>query len=576
MAPRLQILSNVIERLKNLNESATGHLYGVMYKNTLTVLTFTLDVSDDTEFGVNYANLQLSMPAEVYLYGILYLHQPEEKTPDMFQDIDITDNPLFMRYSKHEPEIQSYFYIHQKLEHIDEVEIVNLEDISQQFVYIRLQGTIPLSAQTSNAMEVLEETRRNVASGKIGFNFPLNEIYIFNNENKLKDTSLKELLNMSEKQNGREKTQSPGIVDAIDADILLKISGDKNSEENVKYAPVLQYVKRPFESFECDLHIDAISLINTDINTIELHGALVESLCRNIKLVEKCIEELQKTECSEKLPVPLHFKLQDCGHLFTVVYPPGAHESETVEYRKSLHKALALDLTRPYFRYGNAVQFSGDVQNDAILINPHQAISQNNEKGSLKISTVKGLYAYHHYMQDNFDDSGWGCAYRSLQSIVSWFRLQGYTDVPVPSHQTIQKCLVDIGDKPHSFIGSKDWIGSTEVGFVLQSLLNITVRVLYVSTGEKMPEIVPDLLHHFDTQGTPVMIGGGVLAHTILGVSYDEITEEIKFLILDPHYTGTEHLPTIINKGWCGWKSKDFWRKDTFYNMCLPQRPVCI
>lgn len=67
-----------------------------------------------------------------------------------------------------------------------------------------------------------------------------------------------------------------------------------------------------------------------------------------------------------------------------------------------------------------------------------------------------------------------------------------------------------------------------------------------------------------------------MLAHTILGVSYDQITGDVKFLILDPHYTGRDHLPSIISKGWCGWKSKDFWKKDAFYNMCLPQRPVCI
>ena len=32
------------------------------------------------------------------------------------------------------------------------------------------------------------------------------------------------------------------------------------------------------------------------------------------------------------------------------------------------------------------------------------------------------------------------------------------------------------------------------------------------------------LVHHFKTQGTPVMIGGGVKAHTIIGVKYDDIT----------------------------------------------------
>ena len=34
---------------------------------------------------------------------------------------------------------------------------------------------------------------------------------------------------------------------------------------------------------------------------------------------------------------------------------------------------------------------------------------------------------------------------------------------PVPSIQIIQKTLTEIGDKPTSFIGSKQWIGSVEV-----------------------------------------------------------------------------------------------------------------
>jgi hypothetical protein len=35
---------------------------------------------------------------------------------------------------------------------------------------------------------------------------------------------------------------------------------------------------------------------------------------------------------------------------------------------------------------------------------------------------VQGMYSYHHYWQDRIDDSGWGCAYRSLQTVVSWFK----------------------------------------------------------------------------------------------------------------------------------------------------------
>ena len=33
--------------------------------------------------------------------------------------------------------------------------------------------------------------------------------------------------------------------------------------------------------------------------------------------------------------------------------------------------------------------------------------------------TVQGDYLYYHYMQDSSDDNGWGCAYRSMQTLLS-------------------------------------------------------------------------------------------------------------------------------------------------------------
>lgn len=74
------------------------------------------------------------------------------------------------------------------------------------------------------------------------------------------------------------------------------------------------------------------------------------------------------------------------------------------------------------------------------------------------------------------------------------------------------------------------------------------------------------------------MIGGGVLAYTLLGVAIPSSgdTTQARYLILDPHYIGAESLGTIHSKGWCGWKDIKLFRTDAFYNLCLPQRPQCI
>ena len=54
-----------------------------------------------------------------------------------------------------------------------------------------------------------------------------------------------------------------------------------------------------------------------------------------------------------------------------------------------------------------------------------------------EVSLVYGAYTYYHYMQDKFNDDGWGCAYRSLQTLISWFRLQGYTETKNPTHSQV-------------------------------------------------------------------------------------------------------------------------------------------
>lgn len=65
--------------------------------------------------------------------------------------------------------------------------------------------------------------------------------------------------------------------------------------------------------------------------------------------------------------------------------------------------------------------------------------------------------------------------------------------------------------------------------------------------------------------------GGGVLAHTILGVAWSETTGQIRYLILDPHYTGAEDLGVITDKV-NGLKYRHF----SFYLLVLPHTILTI
>ncbi|XP_029910765.1 ufm1-specific protease 2 isoform X1 [Myripristis murdjan] len=301
---------------------------------------------------------------------------------------------------------------------------------------------------------------------------------------------------------------------------------------------------------------------------------LLEELLHQLCEMEKVsLQHMKGTTL--QVPEPLHFLLPESKGLVTVVYPAGVPDSQLEAHRKELHQRFELPEDRPYFRRANVYRFPNETYRDGYLRNPHLAVTHPSlENGKLYL--VQGIYSYHHYMQDRMDDNGWGCAYRSLQTICSWFQQQGYTERPVPTHKEIQQALVDVGDKQGSFVGSRQWIGSIEVQAVLNQLLSVTSKIMFVSQGSELASKGRELANHFITEGTPVMIGGGVLAHTILGVAWSETTGQIRYLILDPHYTGSEDLQVITDKGWCGWKGPDFWDQTAYYNLCLPQRPKTI
>ncbi|MCO5602254.1 hypothetical protein L7F22_056383 [Adiantum nelumboides] len=250
-------------------------------------------------------------------------------------------------------------------------------------------------------------------------------------------------------------------------------------------------------------------------------------------------------------------------HPISCIYDVSYGESEisTLECRRAVHQRLSLPLDRPLLRVANALHFlpmevatENQKQGRQRLRNVHINIPTGSGVVAGRSSIVQGSYEYYHYLQDNFNDNGWGCAYRSLQTIVSWFKLQHYTFTDVPTHEKIQETLVKIGDKDASFKGSQNWIGAIELSFVLDELLGVSSKILNVRSGAELPEKCRELALHFQTQGTPVMIGGGVLAYTLLGVDYNDTTGDCAFLILDPHYTGGEDLKTIWAGGWCGWK----------------------
>ncbi|RCN33643.1 peptidase family C78, partial [Ancylostoma caninum] len=303
------------------------------------------------------------------------------------------------------------------------------------------------------------------------------------------------------------------------------------------------------------LDVTVPALFGDDPN--DLYLRLIEGLRRRVNgMVHVMLSEMANQGCV--YPTTSHVFLPPGWSCLLHLETPICSEAPQQSFRVRLHKLFNLPLSMPCLRLAQSINFVPS----KLLRSPHLQITNYKSRGV--VATVKGDYNYYHYMQDSIDDAGWGCAYRSLQSIWSWFILNGFTDKPVPGHVDIQRCLVEIKDKEEKFIGSRQWIGSTEIGFVLDHMLGIESRYIVTNSGSEVPERARELMLHFQTVGSPVMIGGAQLAHTILGVDFDENSGECKFLVLDPHYTGSEDIRVVLSKGWCGWKPASFWHTEHF------------
>lgn len=190
-------------------------------------------------------------------------------------------------------------------------------------------------------------------------------------------------------------------------------------------------------------------------------------------------------------------------------------------------------------------------------------------------SLIRGDYFYFHYGCDGQDDRGWGCGYRTVQTLSSWLHMNGFSlNGPRASLAQIQQALVSMQDKPDSFIGSKGWIGTFEASLVLDFLHDVPCKVVHVRGGgaelERMAAV--ELHEHFRVYGSPVMMGGdrdnsskGIVGVcTGAGGSY--------LLVVDPHYYGgPPDRAELQERGWVAWRRVSSLDQDSFYNLCLPQ-----
>ncbi|XP_042329464.1 inactive Ufm1-specific protease 1 [Sceloporus undulatus] len=195
-----------------------------------------------------------------------------------------------------------------------------------------------------------------------------------------------------------------------------------------------------------------------------------------------------------------------------------------------------------------------------------------------RMALVSGSYCYYHYGCDGVDDRGWGCGYRTLQTVCSWLAASAHPretdDHPVPSLKEIQDSLVEMGDKPPSFAGSRDWIGTVEAALCMDHFCAVPGKLIHLPRGQDLGKELETLYAHFQGGGGPVMMGGDRdnSSKGLLGVCSGPKGHHL--LVLDPHYygrAGSLAKAGLQAKGWVCWRELGSFEEGSFYNLCLPQ-----
>ncbi|CAD98638.1 SPAC25H1.04/CG16979-cterm -like; cysteine protease [Cryptosporidium parvum Iowa II] len=204
-------------------------------------------------------------------------------------------------------------------------------------------------------------------------------------------------------------------------------------------------------------------------------------------------------------------------------------------------------------------------------------------KQKLKLPIIYQCYGdfyYYHYNHDNFKDIGWGCTYRSLQMVFSWYLINNYTNKHILTIPEIQDFLRK-NDPTHSNleIGSKIWIGTVEASYLLMMYLGISCKLKYFYDIEEFLKDYNTISDHFQNVSTPIILSIGDYSYLLVAIQISKDPSSpfnpnnVQYLLVDPHYTGKDDPESIYKKNGVSWKNASFFKsisKDKYVNILLP------
>lgn len=183
-------------------------------------------------------------------------------------------------------------------------------------------------------------------------------------------------------------------------------------------------------------------------------------------------------------------------------------------------------------------------------------------------------YKLYHYKIDDFDDIGFGCSYRNIQTILSAYSLKNNINIPnikdiltffYPNYEHIQKKHL--------------WIEPLQISKYLLDTYNIKCNnLLYVMNDKDSQKMLKSdityyiennkiynskqfnniktiINNHFFNSNLPIVIDDGIYSYCVCSISNNSIT------LIDPHTTQNKDIIKI--------KSLEFF-KNKFWMICIP------
>lgn len=135
---------------------------------------------------------------------------------------------------------------------------------------------------------------------------------------------------------------------------------------------------------------------------------------------------------------------------------------------------------------------------------------------------------------------------------------------------------MEIKDKPERFFGSREWIGTLEAIYVIDTLFDVSCKVIHISKKDSIAKHSDTLKDYFETYGGLIMMGGDMDAASkgIAGIHVSD-DQDIYLLVIDPHFVGKiETKEELYTKTYVKWQKIDEFVDSSFYNLCLPMMKI--